>query len=192
MPSHKILLAALATLRDKTTSGLQVHASVTYNGGIMARATNPIPAGFRTLTPHLTVKGGAAKFIDFIQRAFDAVVVSQAPDPGGKLMHAHARIGDADLMFNDDFPEFGGPPIAEGNWPMVMHLYVPDSDAVFNQAVAAGCEVIMPLADQFWGDRYGVVKDPFGFKWAIATHIEDPTPEEIREREAKLFGGQGD
>jgi len=165
---------------------------VTYHGRMMAKATNPIPEGFRTLTPHLTVKGGAAKFSDFIQRAFDAVVVSQATDPGGKLMHAHARIGDADLMFNDDFPEFGGPPIADGNWPMVMHLYVPDSDAVFKQAVAAGCEVIMPLADQFWGDRYGVVKDPFGFKWAIATHIEDATPEEIREREAKLFGGQGD
>lgn len=155
---------------------------------IMARTTNPVPEGFRTLTPHLTVKDGAAKFIDFIQRAFGAVVVSQAQDPGGRLMHVHARIGDSALMFNDDFPEFGGPPLAEGNWPIAMHLYVPDSEAVFNQAVAAGCEVIMPLADQFWGDRYGVVKDPFGFKWAIATRIEDPSPEEIREREANLYG----
>jgi uncharacterized glyoxalase superfamily protein PhnB len=154
----------------------------------MARTTNPIPEGFRTLTPHLTVKDGAAKFIDFIQQAFGAVVVSQARDPGGRLMHVHARIGDSALMFNDDFPEFGGPPLADGNWPITMHLYVPDSEAVFNQAVAAGCEVIMPLADQFWGDRYGVVKDPFGFKWAIATHIEDPSPEDIREREANLYG----
>jgi PhnB protein len=104
-------------------------------------------------------------------------------------MHAHLRIGDADLMLNDHFPEFGSPPIAEGNWPLTLHLYVRDADAVFTQAVSAGCTVVMPIADQFWGDRYGFVKDPFGFNWGIATHIEDPTPEEIAEREAKMFGG---
>ena len=154
----------------------------------MAKSKNPIPEGFRTLTPHLTVKG-AAKYIDFLKRAFNAVEVSRAPGPGGKLMHAHVRIGDADLMLNDDFPEFGSLPIAEGNWPLTLHLYVPDVDAAFAQAVAAGCEVKMAVADQFWGDRYGWVKDPFGFTWGIATHVEDLTPEEIREREQKLFGG---
>lgn len=154
----------------------------------MAKAKNPIPEGFRTLTAHITVSG-AANYIDFLKRAFNAVEVSRSPGPGGKLMHAHVRIGDSDLMFNDDFPEFGSPPIAEGRWPLTLHLYVPDADAAFAQAVAAGCEVTMPLADQFWGDRYGHVKDPSGFTWAIATHIEDPTPAEIKEREAKLFGG---
>ena len=155
----------------------------------MAKAKNSTPEGFRTLTPHITVNG-AADYIDFLKRAFNAAEVRRSPGPGGKLMHAHVRIGDADLMFNDNFPEFGSPPLAEGNWPMVLHLYVPDCDALFAQAVAAGCAVTMPLADQFWGDRYGQVKDPFGFTWAIATHIEDPTPEEIREREANLFGGK--
>ncbi|HKV39475.1 MAG TPA: VOC family protein [Blastocatellia bacterium] len=156
----------------------------------MAKAKNPIPDGFRTMTPHLTVKG-ASDYIDFLKRAFNAVEVRRSPGPGGKLMHAHVRIGDADLMLNDDFPEFGAPPIVEGNWPVTMNLYVPDSDALFAQATAAGCTVTIPLADQFWGDRYGAVKDPFGFNWAIATHIEDPTPAEIAEREAKLFGGAG-
>ena len=153
----------------------------------MTKPANPIPEGFHTLTVHLTVNE-AAKYIDFLKRAFNAVEVSRSPGPGGKLMHAHVRIGDSDLMFNDSFPEFGSPPLAEGHWPLALHLYVPDVDAVFAQAVDAGCTVTMPLADQFWGDRYGQVKDPFGFTWAIATHIEDPTPAEIQEREAKLFG----
>lgn len=154
----------------------------------MANATNPIPEGFHTLTPHITVNG-AASYIDFLKRAFNAVEVSRSPGLGGKLMHAHVRIGDSALMFHDPFPEFGAPPVAEGNWPLALHLYVPDADAVFAQAKAAGCEVTMTLADQFWGDRYGQVKDPFGFTWAIATHIEDPTAQEIKEREAKLFAG---
>jgi len=157
-------------------------------GQAMPKAKSPIPEGFQTMTVHLTVSG-AASYIDFLKRAFNGEEVSRAPGPSGKLMHAHVRIGDSNLMFNDNFPEFGGPPLAEGNWPLTLHLYVPNVDTAFAQAVAAGCEVTMPLADQFWGDRYGLVKDPFGFNWAIATHIEDPTPEEIKEREAKLFGG---
>jgi len=154
----------------------------------MPKAKSPIPEGFRTLTPHLTVVG-AEQYVEFLKRAFKAVEVSRSPGPGGKLMHAHVRIGNADLMLNDHFPEFGSPPIGQGNWPLTLHLYVPDADAVFAQAVAAGCEPIMPVADQFWGDRYGQVKDPFGFNWAIATHVEDPTPEELKEREAKLLSG---
>ena len=154
----------------------------------MAKTKNPIPEGFSTLTPHLTVDG-ADKFIDFVKRAFNAVEIARSPGPGGKVMHAHMRIGDTNLMLNDPFPEFGSPPIAEGNWPIVFHLYVPDADAVFTQAVEAGAKVTMPISDQFWGDRYGHVKDPFGFVWAIATHKEDLTPAEIKEREAKLFGG---
>jgi PhnB protein len=153
----------------------------------MPKAKSPIPEGFHTLTPHLTVSG-AAKYIDFLKKAFNAVEVRRSPGPGGKLMHAHVRIGDSNLMFNDDFPEFGGPPIAQGHWPLTLNLYVADPDAVFAKAVAAGCTVVMPLADQFWGDRYGQVKDPFGFNWAIAAHIEDPTPEEIQQRQARMSG----
>src|SRR5712692_6471828 len=154
----------------------------------MAKATGPIPEGFRTLTPHLTVKG-AANYIDFLKRAFGAVELGRSPGPGEKLMHATVRIGDSILMFNDEFPEFGMPPIAEGSWPLTLHLYVPDVDAAFAQAVSAGCQVTMPLADQFWGDRYGHVKDPFGFVWAIATHKEELTPEEVRQQQAAAFGG---
>ena len=154
---------------------------------IMPKASNPVPAGFRTITPQLTVKG-AADYIDFLKRAFNAVEISRAPGPGGKLMHAEVRIGDSILMFNDDFPEFGAlPPMAEGRWPLTLHLYVPDADATFAQAAAAGCETTLPLGDQFWGDRYGQVKDPFGFSWAIATRKEELTPEEIRQREKAAF-----
>src|SRR5213082_820361 len=99
----------------------------------MAKAKNPIPPGFRTLTPHITIKGGAAKYIDFLKRAFNAAEISRTGGPDGRLMHAHVRIGDADLMLNDDFPEFGSPPIAQGNWPLTLHLYVLDAGATFNQ-----------------------------------------------------------
>ena len=154
----------------------------------MAKAATPIPPGFHTLTPHLSVNG-AAKYIDFLTKAFGATEMHRSPGPGGKLMHATVRIGDSMLMFADYFPEFGSPPIAEGHWPVVLSLYVPDADAAFAKAVAAGCTVTFPLADQFWGDRYGHVKDPFGFTWAIATQKEVLTPAEMQERQAKTMGG---
>ena len=155
----------------------------------MAKANSPIPPGFHTLTLHLTIQGGAASYIDFLKRSFNAVEVNRHMGPGGKLMHAEVRIGDSALMFNDDFPEFGLPPVAEGRWPFVLNLYVPDADATFAQATAAGCQATMPLADQFWGDRYGQVRDPFGFTWAIASRKEDLTPEELHQRQAAMFGG---
>ena len=110
----------------------------------MAKTTNPIPPGFHTLTPHLTVNG-AAKYIDFLKEAFGATEIHRADGPGGKLMHATVKIGDSMLMFNDPFPEFGAPPIAQGNWPVLLHIYVPDADSAFEKAVAAGCQVTFPL-----------------------------------------------
>jgi PhnB protein len=153
----------------------------------MAKATSPIPPGFHTLTPHLSVVG-AAKYIDFLKQAFGATEYHRSDGPGGKVMHATMKIGDSLLMLADHFPEFGSPPIAQGHWPIVLHLYVPDADSAFEKAVAAGCLVTFPLADQFWGDRYGHVKDPFGFTWAIATTKEILTPEEVKERQEKTFG----
>src|SRR5213593_705548 len=108
----------------------------------MAKANSPIPPGFHTLTLHLTIQGGAASYIDFLKRSFNAVEVNRHMGPGGKLMHAEVRIGDSALMFNDDFPEFGLPPVAEGRWPFVLNLYVPDADATFAQATAAGGPVL--------------------------------------------------
>jgi PhnB protein len=154
----------------------------------MAKATSHMPPGFRTLTIHLTVPE-CADYIDFLKRAFNAVEISRSPGPGGKLMHANVQIGDCILMLNDTFPEMGMPPIAEGNWPMRLHLYVPDADAAWAQALGNGCQAVFPLQDQFWGDRYGQVKDPRGFLRSIATHIEDPTPEEMEQRAAAAFGG---
>jgi PhnB protein len=157
----------------------------------MAKTSNPIPPGFHTVTPHICVKG-AAEYIEFLKKAFQAVEMSRSPGPGGKLMHAQVKIGDSILMFADDFSEeFHMPPLAQGRLPLHLHLYVPDADAVFNRAVAAGATVTMPLGDQFWGDRYGQLLDPFGINWAIGTHMEDLTPQEIQERQAKAFGGHG-
>ena len=155
----------------------------------MPKPASPIPPGFHSLTAQLSVNGAVA-YIDFLKRAFNAVEVARSPGPGGKLMHVEMRIGDSLLMFADDFSaEFGMPPLAVGRFPFILHLYVPDADATWNQAVAAGCEVLMPIADQFWGDRYGHVRDPFGFLWSIATRKEDLTPEELRERQVKAFRG---
>lgn len=150
----------------------------------MAKSNNPIPDGFRTLTVHLTVNG-AADYIEFLKRAFNAVEVSRMPGPGGKIMHAQVRIGDAVLMLNDNFPEFGSD-FSKAPWPFTLHLYVRDADAAFAQATGAGCKISMPLADQFWGDRYGVVDDPFGVRWSIATHKEDLAPAEVQERMSKM------
>src|SRR3954463_2654970 len=104
----------------------------------MAKAKQPVPEGFHTLTIHLTVNG-AANYIDFLKGAFGAIEVSRSPGPGGKLMHAHVRIGDSNLMLNNHFPEFGGQPLAEGNLPINFNMYVPDADAVFERALGAGC-----------------------------------------------------
>ena len=155
----------------------------------MPKPANPIPPGFHSLTVHLAISGaGAAAYIDFLKRAFNAVEISRSPGPGGKLMHALVRVGDSMLMLADDFgSQFGMPPLAEGRLPFHLNLYVPDADAAWAQAVAAGCEVTMPIADQFWGDRYGHVRDPFGFNWAIATRKEELTPEEMQERAANAF-----
>ena len=155
----------------------------------MARSTTPIPPGYHSLSLHLVVKG-AAGYIDFLKKAFNAVEVRRSPGPGGKLMHVQMQIGDSMLMFADDFStEFHMAPYVEGNLPVFIHLYVPDADAVYNQAVAAGATATMPLADQFWGDRYGHVRDPFGFVWAISSRQEELTPEEMQKRGAAAFGG---
>jgi PhnB protein len=156
----------------------------------MPKPANPIPPGFHTLTPQINVKGAAA-YSDFLQRAFGAVETSRSPGPGGKLMHVEVRIGDSILMFADEFPELGAPAYAEGNYPFHLHVYVPDVDALWEKAVAAGCTVTMPLGDQFWGDRYGHVRDPFGFNWALATRKEELTPEEMQQRQQQVFSSGG-
>lgn len=155
----------------------------------MAKASSPIPAGFHTVTVHLTVNGAAA-YCEFLQRAFGAVEIERSPGPGGKLMHAQMKIGDSTIMFADDFSqEFGMPPLARGRLPLHLHVYVPNVDALWEKAVAAGCQIEMALADQFWGDRYGHLRDPFGFLWAVATRKEDLTLAEREERSRQAMSG---
>ena len=153
----------------------------------MSQAQNYMPPGFHTVTLHLTVKG-ASDYIAFLKKAFSAEEIDRSPMPDGRLMHATVRVGDSYMMLNDEFPEMGSPPIAAGNWPFRINLYVPDADAQWAQALAAGCTVAFPLQDQFWGDRYGQVRDPQGFVWSIATRKEHLTREELDARAKKMFG----
>lgn len=139
-----------------------------------------VPDGMRTITPHLICRDAAAA-IAFYQKAFGAVELARLADPQGKLLHALLRIGDSPLMLVDEFPEWGalGPQALKGS-PVTIHLYVEDVDAAVERAVAAGAKLTMPVADMFWGDRYGTLEDPFGHRWSIATHIRDLSPEEIQ------------
>lgn len=138
------------------------------------------------VTPHL-VCAGAADAIAFYQRAFNAVEGGRLPGPGGKLMHAIIRIGDAAVMLVDEMPEWGalGPKSLKGS-PVTIHLYVADADATMAQAVAAGAKIVMPLSDTFWGDRYGKLEDPFGHQWSIGTHLRDVSPAEMQAAMAKM------
>jgi uncharacterized glyoxalase superfamily protein PhnB len=139
----------------------------------------PVEDGMHTITPHL-VCAGAADAIVFYTRAFGAEEVMRLPGPGGKLAHASVRIGDSMLMLMDEFPDWDATgPTALGGTPVTIHLSVPDVDHAFERAVEAGATARMAPADMFWGDRYGVVEDPFGHRWSMATHIRDVSPEEM-------------
>ena len=139
-----------------------------------------IPPGMHSLTPHL-VCHSAVDAILFYVKAFDAVEMARLPGPDGRLMHAQLRIGDSPLMLVDECPEQGclGPMALKGS-PVTIHLYVEDVDATFAQAVAAGARITMPVADMFWGDRYGRLEDPFGHQWSVATHVRDVSPHDMQ------------
>ena len=146
----------------------------------------PIPEGMHSVTPHIVV-AGAADAIEFYKKAFGAVEEARLPGPGGKLMHAMIRIGGGAIMLADEFPEWNslGPRALKGT-SVTIHLYVPDVDAFFARATKAGAKVVMPLDDMFWGDRYGIVEDPYGHRWSMATHVRDVTPQEMAEAMQKM------
>ena len=150
------------------------------------KKVNPIPEGMHTVTPHL-VCAGAAEAIAFYKKAFKATEITRLPGPGGKLMHAAIQIGDSRVMLVDEMPGWGTlGPKARGGASVTMHLSVKDVDAFAAKAVAAGAKVVMPIADQFWGDRYGVLEDPFGHHWSVATHVKDVTPDEMMAAMGKM------
>ena len=143
--------------------------------------TKAVPQDMHVVTPHL-VCAGAAKAIEFYKKAFGATDQGCLAGPDGKVMHALIRIGGDAIMLVDEMPEWGalGPKALKGS-PVTLHLYVEDVDAVVKRAVEAGAKVTMPVGDQFWGDRYGKLEDPFGHQWSVATHIRDVTPQEMQE-----------
>ena len=146
----------------------------------MPEPVKAVPDGFHTLTPHITVRD-ADKALEFYKNALGAEVLNVARMPDGKVIHAALRIGDSMLMLNDEFPEMGGlSPLSTGGAGVTIHIYTENVDEAFNRAIAAGAKVAMPLMDQFWGDRYGMVSDPFGHKWSIATHTKDMSFEEMQ------------
>lgn len=151
----------------------------------MAKAKKAIPEGYRTVTPVLTMDE-CRKAIDWYVKALGAEEVSASPTPDGKIAHAEIQIGDSRIMVHDAMMGGKGPK-GYGGSPAGIWLFVENSDALFDRAVAAGAEVTMPMADQFWGDRCGNLKDPFGYTWSIATRKEDLTREESEKRGREFF-----
>jgi PhnB protein len=143
------------------------------------KAVKPIPDGYHTVTPFLNVKG-LGKLLDFLKAAFGAEEIMRMPGPDGAVLHAEANIGNSRLMLGE---------IMQHNTPSssYFYLYVGDADAAYKRAIGAGAKSVSEPADQFWGDRMGTVTDPFGNTWSLATHKEDPTPEEMAKRMAAMM-----
>ncbi len=149
-----------------------------------------IPAGYRTVTPYLTIKNGA-NALEFYKKAFGATEIYKLMMPDGRLGHAEIRLGDSMIMLGDEFPEYGGKaPETLGGSPVSIYLYVEDVDAFFKRALAAGAKERKPVMDQFYGDRSGQLEDPFGHLWWVATHKEDVAPEEIQKRMQAMFAAK--
>jgi PhnB protein len=141
------------------------------------------------LTPALVVKN-AVKAIEFYQKAFGAELVGDVcAMPDGRVGHAEIKIGDSMLMLNDEFPEMGAAAPQGKTSSASLYVYVADVDMAYKRAVAAGAKVVKPLENQFWGDRQGVLTDPFGHQWSLATHVEDVTPAQLKERMQEMFAG---
>jgi PhnB protein len=147
-----------------------------------------VPDGMHTVTPHL-ICAGAADAIEFYKEAFGAVEEARLPGPEGRIMHAMLRIEGSAVMLVDEMPEWGavGPKTLKGS-PVTIHIYVQDVDAFVQRAVKAGAKITMPVADMFWGDRYGKLEDPFGHHWSVATHVREVSMEEARKAMGEIAG----
>ncbi len=158
----------------------------------MTQKVKAIPNGYHTVTPFLSLKD-ASKAIQFYQHAFGAQEIEKHQAPDGKIMHAVLKIGDSLIMLADEFPQhscgISAPHSLKGTSAM-FHLYVEDVDTAFDKALQAGAKVKMPVADMFWGDRYGQLEDPFGHLWSIGTHKADLTPEQVNKGAEECFKGK--
>jgi PhnB protein len=144
--------------------------------------------GYQTVTAALTVRNGA-EAIEFYKKAFGAEEIMRVPAPDGKsLMHAEIRVGNSRIMLGDESPAMGClAPVTLGGPGGSLYVYVPDVDAAFKRAVAAGAKALMPVTDMFYGDRFGQVEDPSGHRWGLATHVEEVAPEEMMRRQREFF-----
>jgi PhnB protein len=146
-----------------------------------AKKVSHVPKGYHSLTPGLAVRD-AAQAIEFYKKALGAKEKGRMPGPDGKIMHADLVIGDSHIMLGEENLQMNNPsPQSLNGSPIGLYVYVKNSDKVFDQAVSAGASAAMPVTDQFWGDRAGMVTDPFGHKWWIATHKRNPSPKEMKK-----------
>jgi PhnB protein len=147
----------------------------------MSNPVRAIPEGYHTVTPYLTCKN-AAQAIDYYKSVFGATEIMRMGSPDGKIGHAELKIGDSHIFVSDEFPGMNSAPTPGVKNACGMFVYLENVDAVFNRAVAAGAKVDMPLTNQFWGDRYGKITDPFGQNWGLSQHVEDVAPAEMERR----------
>jgi PhnB protein len=155
----------------------------------MADKVSYLPKGYNSVTPYLVVRG-AAKAIDFYKKIFGATETVRMPGPNGTIGHAELTIGDSHIMLADESPSMGPGHISAdtvGGSPVSLYVYLPNVDEVIKHATAEGAKLLKPVQDQFYGDRSGFIQDPFGHLWGIATHIEDVTPEVMKERLQKMM-----
>jgi PhnB protein len=191
--TKKVKLARSASAKP---NGKALEASSTRRskaakrGAVRKKKADPVPPRYGTATPHLIVSP-CGEALDFYAKAFGAKVLMKMPGPGGLIMHAEMKIGDSIVMCSDEMEMPGAPntrktPKTVGATTGGVMLYLKDVDAFFEKAVGAGAKSVMPPADQFWGDRYGQIEDPYGHVWALATHLRDMTPKEIQKAMAQM------
>ncbi len=148
----------------------------------MTKTDQAVPPGYRSVTPYMSLRD-AVGAIEFYRRAFGAELVMKLDMPDGKIAHAELRIGDSIIMLSEESEEWGNKsPQTLGGSPMFLMIYVPDVDAAFAKAIAVGATEVRPVADQFYGDRSGTLKDPYGYQWTLSTHVEDLSQEEVQRR----------
>lgn len=175
--------------KNKSAAKMKAKSNKKPAAKTKARASKPtpIPPGYRTITPHLTVKGAKAA-IAFYKAAFGAKDRGTMLSPDGSVMHSSLQIGDSIVMLNDEFPQAKSPSSLRGT-PVTIHVYVNNADQAWKKALSAGAKVIMPMQDMFWGDRYGVLVDPFGHMWSIASRKEVVSMKELNRRMASMGSG---
>jgi PhnB protein len=175
--------------KNKSAAKMKAKSNKKPAAKTKARASKPtpIPPGYRTITPHLTVKGAKAA-IAFYKAAFGAKDRGTMLSPDGSVMHSSLQIGDSIVMLNDEFPQAKSPSSLRGT-PVTIHVYVNNADQAWKKALSAGAKVIMPMQDMFWGDRYGVLVDPFGHMWSIASRKEVVSMRELNRRMASMGSG---